>query len=102
MDQSKQRKCSRYHSKQGKCLVTSELTKNVTDIVTNEIGNVAVNKQAASCEGEGFKRNLENPLYQIRSKSLKLEKFEAGKDRSWKKSTLQKFEVGNVQRIKWR
>ena len=32
----------------------------------------------------------------LRSKSLKLEKFEVGKDRSWKKSTLQKFEVGNV------
>ncbi len=35
----------------------------------------------------------------LRSKSLKLEKFEVGKDRSWKKSTLQKFEVGNVQRL---
>ena len=41
-------------------------------------------------------------LYVRNSKSLKLEKFEVGKDRSWKKSTLQKFEVGNVQRIKWR
>ena len=30
----------------------------------------------------------------LRSKSLKLEKFEVGKDRSWKKSTLQKIEVG--------
>ena len=35
----------------------------------------------------------------LRSKSLKLEKFEVGKDRSWKRSTLQKFEIGNVRRL---
>ena len=56
---------------------------------------MSLRKQAASCEGEDFKR-------------VKVEKFEVGKVRSWKrsklkkKSTLQKFEVGNVQRIKWR
>ncbi len=32
-------------------------------------------------------------LYVRNSKSLKLEKFEVGKDRSWKRSTLQKFEM---------
>ena len=35
-------------------------------------------------------------LYVRNSKSLKLEKFEVGKDRSSKRSTLQKFEVRNV------
>ena len=67
-------------------------------------------QQAASCEGEGFKRvklrkeglkGLEKfEVGKVRnSKSLKLEKFEVGKDRSWKRSTLQKFEVGNVRRL---
>ena len=41
-------------------------------------------KQAASCEGEGFKR-------------VKVEKFEVGKVRSWKRSKLEKIDVTKVQ-----
>ena len=54
-------------------------------------------KQAASCKGEGFKR------VKLRKEGLKgLEKVEVGKVRnskSLKRSTLQKFEVGNVRRL---
>ena len=41
-------------------------------------------KQAASCEGEGFKR-------------VKVEKFEVGKVRSWKRSKLEKIDVTKVR-----
>ena len=46
-------------------------------------------QQAASCEGEGFKR------VKLRKEGLKgLEKFEVGKVRNSKSLKLEKFEVG--------
>ena len=46
-------------------------------------------KQAASCEGEGFKR------VKLRKEGLKgLEKLEVGKVRNSKSLKLEKFEVG--------
>ena len=47
-------------------------------------GQTNLHRQAASCEGEDFKR-------------VKVEKFEVGKVRSWKRSKLKKIDVTKVR-----
>ena len=53
-------------------------------------------KQAASCEGEGFKR----VKLRKEEQSSKFEKFEVGKVRSWKRSKLEKIDVTKVRNWK--